>query len=264
MPPDPRFAANELHVSHSQVSQYLLCSERFRQKYVLGRKPSHQSGELVFGGAMHAALAAHHEHLRTTGTKPPIEATCEIFDQQLDAADKSPIPVLWADVGSQEELRQQGRDLLHLYMALPVGRILAVEQPFRMPATEGGATYQFQEQLVGVADVIEEEDGVTWITELKTSSRRPDTARLRYDLQLSLYAAARKAMGHPTAKLRFRFLLRQKQPAIETYEVIRDEAQVAEAGTVVSQVLRGIDHGIFFPSRGWQCTGCPYRSSCGE
>jgi hypothetical protein len=58
--------------------------------------------------------------------------------------------------------------------------------------------------------------------------------------------------------------MKTKQPRIDTHVVRRDINDIAEAGHVVTQVLRAIDNNIFYPQRGWACTTCPYRSACGE
>lgn len=259
-----RAEADTLHVSFSQVSTYLLCPEKFNQAYVKGRTPSHRAGNLIFGSAVHEALAWYHEHLKTESTKPPLPDLLAVFDREFQAATAGAVPVMWDDEGAAP-MAQKGRDLLALYYETATPhRVLAVEQGFSIPRIDPDTGTVEEEVLTGVVDLVEQDaDGTVWVTELKTAARRFDDARLRFDHQMSVYTAARKALGFPDAKLRFRVLLKTKKPAIETYEILRDEFQVAETGRVLAQVLRAVDAGIFYPLRGWQCSGCPYRLACG-
>ena len=81
---------------------------------------------------------------------------------------------------------------------------------------------------------------------------------------MTIYAAAREALGVPGAGLRYRLLLKGKEARIEDVVVSRDEAQVEETRHVLRQVLRAIDQRVFYPIRGWACMRCPYRASGGE
>jgi CRISPR/Cas system-associated exonuclease Cas4 (RecB family) len=197
--------------------------------------------------------------------RPPLAALLEAFDRTFRACSGGATPILWEDDGGPEAMAQKAHQLLTLYYdTCSPHRVLAVEKGFVFQRVATGVSGVEEEALTGVVDLIEEDaDGGVFVTELKTAARRFDDVRLRFDHQMSIYSAARKVLGFPDAKLRFRVLLKTKKPAIETYEVQRDEAQVAETAVVVSQVLRAIDGAIFFPVRSWQCTNCAYRLACG-
>ena len=255
-----------LHVSASQVQTYLICPERFRLQYVACRPPSHRSGDLVFGSAIHGALAEYHRRIQASpGASIPLGEILPVFERQMDEAQKEAVPVLWEDTDSPDKLRALGRALLELYTeTIQHNRILAVEQPFHIPRRDPATGKELDECVVGVVDLVEQDaDGTVWITELKTAAKRYDDARLSYDHQATIYALARPALGHPEARVRFRVLLKTKKPAIETYDLRRDASQFAETKRVVHQVLRAVDAGIFYPLRGWQCANCPYRAACG-
>lgn len=255
-----------LHVSHSQASTYLICSERYRLKYVKGIAPAHRAGDQVFGSAVHMAIGFVHEHMRLYGQAPKPEKAQERFSVELEQAASGQVPVLWDDDDTRDSLESKGRELVRLFVetCLPE-RVLHAEKAFKVDPEVLPAAFAFKYPLVGVLDLVEQDaSGATFITELKTAARKFDDVRLRYDLQVSLYAAVREALGYPAARMRFRVLLKTKLPRIETHEVRRDLTQIAEAGRVVTQVYRAIEHGVFFPQRSWACTGCPYRPACGE
>jgi len=267
MRPSPAFPFNpsDLHVSFSQISSYLICPQRFDFQYVRGLPPAHRSSDLVFGSAVHAALADYHRVL-AAGRKLPADEVTSQFDRSFADESSRPIPVLWADDGAPEKLSSLGRELVSKYVEkVDVHQVLAVEQAFSVPASERPPGFAFSEQLVGVVDLVERDaNGATYITEFKTAAKKWDSTRIRYDLQLGVYAAIRSALGFPDARLRLRVFLKTKKPSIETYEPTRDASQIAEAGKVISLVLRAVDHGVFYPLRGWACSTCPYRSLCGE
>jgi CRISPR/Cas system-associated exonuclease Cas4 (RecB family) len=187
------------------------------------------------------------------------------FKEHLEQSERGPIPLLWPDADSRDRMIEQGRELLRLYLeTVPLHRVLAVEVPFVVEPRQLPRTYTANEPLAGVVDLVEQDaDGTVWITELKTATRRFDENRLRFDLQMGIYAAARAALGHLDAKLRFRVLLRNRNPSIETHEVVRSEEHVSEVGTVVSGVMRAVEAGAFYPLRSWICGTCPYRDPCG-
>jgi putative RecB family exonuclease len=259
-------AKDALHISASQVATFVTCPERFRLQYVQARPPSHRSADLAFGSAIHEALAEHHRCLqKEPAVKPPLEELLTAFDRHLSTQASGEVAILWEDDEGPERLRDTGRAMLALYHEKTTRRrVLAVEQGFAIPRFHPQTGRQLEEQLVGVVDVVEEDDdGTVWITELKTAARRFDDARLAYDNQATIYAMARAALGFPTARVRFRVLLKGRKPAIETYPLQRDELQVTETNRVVHEVLRAVDAGIFYPHRGWQCSTCPYRAACG-
>lgn len=260
------FARGELFVSQTQMNTYLLCSEQFRLKYVNGASPSHRSSELVFGSAVHATLAMFHNHMKDFGFRQPSDLMCRVFDEQFAKAIGGNVPVLWQDADARERLVEQGRALVTLYVeTAKIGKVLAVEQPFSLAPDRLPRAFAFTERVVGVIDLIEQdEDGSVVITELKTAARKFDDQRLQHDMPLSLYAAVANELGFSTAKLRFRVLLKQKKPAMDVYDVRRDSWQLTETGRTMTQVLRAIDHGIFYPVRSWACSTCAYRAECGD
>jgi putative RecB family exonuclease len=262
----PLFDATRLHISHSAVSEYTLCPEKFRQHYVRRTRPTHSSCDAVFGTTIHAALATFHTRIKETGVRPPLDGLLEEFDARFTAAAREPLPILWTDEDSPEQLRAQGHELLMIYYhEAGVHRVLSVEQPFTLAPEEWGAPADHDEALSGIVDLVEQDaDGTTFVSELKTAARAFDDLRLTHDRQVSIYALARRALGVPNAHLRFRVLVKGKKPRLETIEVRRDDAQLQEARTVVAGVLKAVRHGIFYPLRTWACGGCAYRPACGE
>ncbi len=259
------FKPDEFRVSHTMVRTYLDCPERFRLERVKGIQPSHRSCEQVFGIALHGALAFYHQELQA-GRTPPFEKVTREFDDLFEIAQHGPIPVQWTDADTRERMHEQAHELARMYVEQHTARrILAVEVPFRLSPELLPSSFGFTEPLAGIVDLIEEDsDGAVYITELKTSGKHFDLLRVSFDLQMTIYAAARKVLGFPNARMRFRVLVRGRKPTIETHDVFRGEPEIDEAGRVLSGVMRAIGAGIFYPVRSWRCATCPVRDHCGR
>ena len=127
-----------LHVSASQVNAYLICPERFRLQYVECRPPSHRSGDLVFGSAVHGALAEYHRRLQANPVVPvPIDDLLQAFDRHMEEGQRGPVPVMWEDDDGPDKLRATGRGLLEMY-AGSTGDADHSAGPNREPASEKG------------------------------------------------------------------------------------------------------------------------------
>ena len=98
-----------LHVSASQVNAYLICPERFRLQYVECRPPSHRSGDLVFGSAVHGALAEYHRRLQANPVVPvPIDDLLQDFERQMQEGERGSVPIMWEDDDGPDKLRAIG------------------------------------------------------------------------------------------------------------------------------------------------------------
>jgi ATP-dependent helicase/DNAse subunit B len=64
----------EVHLSYSQVSEFIRCPRRYHLRRRLGLEPDFVPSALVFGSAMHEALARLHM-MRLEG-KSPASLSC--------------------------------------------------------------------------------------------------------------------------------------------------------------------------------------------
>src|SRR2546430_2585796 len=103
------------HLSHSRISRYLLCPEQYRLHYLERLRPRVQAASLVFGQAVHMALA----FLFRQGADP-----IESFDE-LWAATKN-LQLRYAKRESWERLQESGRALLQKFVKEELPRITNV------------------------------------------------------------------------------------------------------------------------------------------
>ena len=71
----------ESHVSISAITCYTSCPRQHQHRYVLHTPPAHRPGALVFGSAMHEALAAFYQRLMDGQPEPTVEELETVFSE---------------------------------------------------------------------------------------------------------------------------------------------------------------------------------------
>ena len=260
---------NQLHVSHSQLSTYLICPAKYGHQYVYGTPSETKPAALPFGSAIHKAVENFYRIIQETGEVNPVENLITVFNACLDTEiEKSDVPWSFKNGDSFETFRKLGADLLRLFHAEAVPQnIVAVELPFTVPVpdlTNGG---ELPVMLAGVMDLVEsDQNGVHCVVELKTSAQRFTDTKLAFDTQATTYSYAMSRMGLPTSEkstlIRYDVLLKTKKPAMERYYVTRTTADHRRLIQLINEVLRAIEHRIFYRNPGWACGDCQFKKTC--
>jgi len=247
------------HLSVSQISTWLQCPRKYRFQYIDKVPWTTVPSSLTQGTAIHAALAALSQ-ARLEGDEPTLDDLHGAY-RVAWAAESKPIDL--RDGESPEALDAMAKALLAVALEQPrAGRVLAVEEPFRIELAPGVPP------LVGVIDLIEERGGRAVIVEHKTAAQRFTDQRVADDYQPTAYALAALEMGLPGVKfiedveVRFNVLLKLKKPAIDERPTRRTSRQADELREVASMVWLARDVGVFPPNRGWACATCPFREPC--
>lgn len=249
------------HISVSQLTTWLQCPRKYRLSYVEKLPWQTVSSALTFGTSVHAALATLSQS-RLEGVEPTLDDLHAAY-RVAWAAEASSKPIEFKDGETPEGLDAMARAMLGVALEQPrVGRVLAVEEPFRIQLAED------LPPLVGFIDLVEEREGRAVIIELKTGAQRFTDQRVADDYQPTAYALAALEMGLPgvetieDVEVRFHVLLKLKKPAIDERPTRRSRRQADELREVASAVWRAREAGVFPPNRGWQCAGCPFREHC--
>lgn len=247
-----------LHVSVSQVKTFMRCPRLYQYRYVLGAEREHVSSNLVFGSAVHAALAAYYVAL-LNGGDIVTEELVQLFVDEWDGEVASLPNLLLPDGIDAGQLKDQGIALVRVFLddVPSVEEVLGVEQPFALDITDPTTGEVLEEQLVGALDAVVVQDGKRTVLEHKTAARRWSDDQVRWDLQAGVYLAVTDA-----DLLRFQILVKNRTPVMQVADTFRTEASKAEALETTCRVLDAIRAGAFWPSRGWQCRSCEYASRC--
>src|SRR3972149_9393196 len=101
----------ELHISKSQIKTYLMCPQKYCYQYVAARQWERKSSALIFGSAIHEAVAEFYRTLMTEETPLTLDQMNEIFTSAWSIESKTDVPILYN--GSDEKATiEMGKDLL--------------------------------------------------------------------------------------------------------------------------------------------------------
>ena len=255
----------EKHISISALGSYLRCPASYAHRYIYRTPPSHRPVPLVFGSAIHTALALFYQLPLEGQAKPTCEELQACFSDAWSHQFDGNIPVLFDGKDTADSLRDKGMEMLKVFheQASRPHKVIGVEEPFSIEVIDPRTGTPFAERLVGVFDaVVQDEDGSYCILEHKTAARRWDKTRLDHDLQVTAYTHAAPMVGLPGASVTLQVLLKTKTPALELYSPTRTDRDRQDLLQVISGVLCAIKVGAFYPVRDWPCGSCQFAGPC--
>ena len=258
---------SQLHVSVSQVKQYLRCPRQYFLQRVRGVEPAFMPVALAFGSAFHAALSFFYGMIKATGAAPPLDATTEVFLDAWRNSSDGPLPLQAEDEESGViDHEAKGTAMVAAFYdhaaSSPV-EVVAVERGFSVALHDPDTGVQLEETLVGAFDLVLRENDKHVVVEHKTSKRKFSSDQLRYDHQVTAYKRAAVQLGLGVVGVRFQVITKATRPAVQIVDVERDAQDEDDFMRTVVGVLRAIDVGAFYPIRGWQCRGCQHAHACG-
>ena len=258
----------DLHISHSQIFTYLNCSLKYCFSYVEGRMPEHRSAAMLFGSAIHAAIARYYKGVQKKGKPEPLSLYQDLFHDHWNwETEDTGIPIAYKDGQNQDSMLNEGQLLVKTFYegAKPM-EVIGVEEPYSSVLyDEEGNPTDFK--LIGIVDCIQrDKDGNLIIIDNKTANRAYSKDKIEQDLQMTVYSylmCANKLMpAKADTKHRFDVLLKLKQPRLDIYYTTRSAADRKRLTKIINQVLRGIEAGVFFPNPSWMCSDCQYAQAC--
>ena len=251
------------HTSVSAVRTYLMCPAKFAHRYEHKTEASHRSIALALGISVHEALAVFYSHLAEGTGDPPVAVLLEAFSTCWRKMLIGDPPVRCDDVGAEQDKGVTLLETFHREAPRPA-QVLGVEIPFGLPLCNPDTGEVSDRLVVGALDALAvDEQGRTVIIESKTAARSWPAVQLVHDPQVTIYRMAVREMGlADDPVLQFHFLKKTKTPSFEVAEVIRTTEQEVEVRRLFWQVLKAVDHQIFYPVRSWACGNCEYGHAC--
>jgi len=172
------------YLSYSQLALYLECPLKYRFRYVDEIKCEGVSSALVFGKAIHQALAAFYTDVmeqRPFWFPRFLVAFEEAWEEVCDEAE-----VVFKEGEDFQTLLDYGKEMLRVFArcAMPM-KVIAVEVPFEFRLENPETGQEFPIPLKGVIDLIEEdEQGTLWVVDHKTAKRAFSDHQIDADLQM--------------------------------------------------------------------------------
>src|SRR5262245_60367990 len=246
------------HVSFTQLDQYLRCPLRYSFLYVDRLEADFVPAARAVGSGIHAA-AAYFFRETAQGEPPRVEDVQGHFEALWDQTQAQPLRF------GEKETKDSLRDLAMRMLAVlhrefdPRTRVLAVEEPFRVPLVDVDTGEVLDRDLVGTVDLLERDaERRLVVVDLKTAARKYSDLQAEQSLQLSVYSYAMSLSAHADEEdiqLRFDVLTKTRQPELCRYWTTRDRAANVRLYRLTAEVLKAIEAGVFHPIVGWQCKG---------
>ena len=257
---------SQLHVSVSQIKEYVRCPRLYFLHRVRGVEPAFMPVALAFGSAFHAALSFFYGMIKATGIAPALDAMTEVFLDAWRNSGDGPLPLQAEDEEADViDHEAKGAAMVAAFYdhsaSVPVD-VVAVERGFSVTLHDPDTGEQLEETLVGAFDLVLREDDRHVVVEHKTSKRKFSLDQLRYDHQVTAYKRAAAQLGLGVVGVRFQVITKATRPVMQIVDVERDAQDEDDFMRTVVGVLRAIDAGAFYPIRGWQCRGCQYAHAC--
>lgn len=231
-------------LSHSRVSRYLHCPEQYRLYYIESLRLKRPAAALVFGQAIHVALA------RLLGKD---EDAIKVFESAWEQA--KPLDLTFTSRESWQGLRATGEQLLEKFLKNERRRltsILAVEKPFRLAVTALPVPF------VGIIDLIAEMDGQATVVDFKTSGSRYEADDVILSDQLTAYQITEPE----TTRTGLCVFLKLKEPRVEWQFAERNGSRLTEYLAKVALVTEEIAARRFYKRPGRWCAWCDYLPVC--
>lgn len=252
------------YLSWSQISTFRSCPRKFAFQYVECARPDFVPSNLLFGGAVHAALECHFRGL-LEGDTPDLAGLLEAYRQCWREDRAEPDAPLKFGKGEDETVLASLADrMLTAFLASPaarpVGRILAVEE------TVTGTVCEDLPDFLARVDLVLADDQELRLLDAKTARSRWTAAKAAQSAdQLLLYRvlAGHMAEAHETMRLGFLVVTKAASPAVQELDVIIADARQDRLVDCLTSVWRAMRAGVDYvnPSP-MSCPGCPFQSRC--
>ena len=251
------------YVSPSRLSLWLKCPLAFRKRYIDGEQ-TYPSPALFIGKVVHSALA-HIYRQRIGGY------TCTADNLPMIVADAWNMSMeqeqpYFCDDAEEEKARYQVLSLVTSYLesvAIQNERPVAIEKRYEVPLIDPLTGEYFGIPLVGVIDLVLEEESGYVITDFKTASSS-SLCEMQYELQLTAYSyLVRNIIEEDETRCEVRQLVKTKVPKVNVYRFSRrTEEHFNRFFGLIREYLDALDKGIYNYRPSWQCSMCDHYGSC--
>ena len=251
------------YISPSRLSCWMACPLKFRLRYLDGiRSPPTLS--MFLGKCCHSGLEAYYRH-RQLGIALTAE---DVAKKMIDGWDEAIAEegVLFKTEADEMKAKLQAVDLVTAYLAhVPDDepRPLAVEARMEYPLVDPFTGEDFGIPLLGIVDLILDEQQGPLVTDFKTTARGGTPAEITHEIQLSSYAYLfRQLDGREEAGLEIRSLVKTKTPKVEFHHYpTRSDTHFKRLFSVIREYLDALDCGRFNFRPGFGCSMCDFRET---
>ena len=248
------------YISPSRLNCWLSCPLKWFFRYIEGiRTPT--TPALFVGKACHAGLEVYYRHRQlgvTLGVDDVMRRMAESWAALVDEEKMD-----FDSTDDEAAMRQQVANLVRVYLDnVPKDeKPLAVEVAAEAPLVDPDTGEDLGIPLVGVIDLVLNNEAGPIITDFKTAARSSEPMEITNEIQLSSYAwLHRQITGQHEGGLEIRSLIKTKVPKTEFHPYpARTEVHFARLLAVIREYLDALDAGKFNFRPGFSCGMCDFR-----
>lgn len=248
------------YISYSAINTYRTCPLRYYFRYVEGLPEETVSSNLVFGGAIHAAIEHHFIVLMEGEEKPLIDQLHEVFRDAWKSRQSDMLLSLDGDHASFDQLALRSlQAFLDSPASTPEGTVLGVEEEIRESIIDGCP------DILARLDLIVDMGHSVLVTDFKTARSRWNADQIEASSeQLLLYGElVRRMQPDRPVRLQYAVITKTKSPAVDVITVNSSPELVARTLGGIERVWRAIESRHFYPAPSvMNCPSCSYRKAC--
>ncbi len=255
------------YISPSRLNLWLRCPLAFKARYIDGIK-SPTTPALFIGTRVHDGLETYYRHRQlgiALDASAAIQRVTDSWDEAVAAEN-----LQFGSADESQQFKQQAVGLVQAYLQ-HVGdqelRPIAVETSLEAPLVDPVTGEDFGIPLLGVVDLILDDEQGPRICDFKTSAKSTTPFEITHEIQLSSYAYLfRQATGREEGGLEIRSLIKTKTPKIEFHHYsARTEVHFCRLFAVIREYPDALDRGRFNFRPGFHCGMCDFaKSQCRE
>jgi putative RecB family exonuclease len=249
------------YVSASRLNLWLKCPLAFRLKYIDGiRFPT--PPDVFLGKQVHAALEWYYRNRQLDRDVSAADVRDVLVNNWNSAAEEE--DMRFASPNEEASLRSKAIELVRAYLCKVAAeriRPLAVETALGAPLVDPRTGEDLGIPLVGVMDLVLQEETGPVIVDFKTAARADELSELAHEIQLGCYGYLfRQATGASESALEIRRLAKTKVPQVSFHRwPARSEQHFGRLFAVIRAYLDGLHAGRFVFRPGLACSYCDFR-----
>ncbi len=254
------------HLSWSSIQTYAQCPRKYEYRYVANAPEERTAASLAFGGAVHQALEAIHQH-RMEGRSVPNHADLvSLYRAAWSEAVREKPEIIFGKGEDADTLLDLAGRILAAYL-------IYLDGESRSPKTiaiEHEAQFRLLPDAPPIkarVDLVEIVGDTLVVSDWKTSRSRWNDAKAAEGLgQLIVYGYALlpmlKALGVSRVVPRFVVLTKGKTVNVQVLEPKASQSDATRLKEAVSETWTAVKAGVFPRRESWACAACPYRTAC--
>ena len=259
----PFHGDGKFYLSKSRLNRYISCPYSYLLHYKLGIRPIRKDTDLLIGLATHRLIAAHHIAKKKGGFVDPDLFLKDFWSQYTKGVEDAAI--------LQEMKTAQNESLRYAKLFIQDAPIdpLEIEYSFSIPLIDLANGDTLPISLVGIIDLIDQENGTPRPLEIKTRARKADLWQIKTALELTCYAYwVRQQIIETTSQepeeipVGYINIIKTKTPSIQWQTDYRSLKDFLKLYHTAKAVYENIMEERFYQNPGTHCNWCDFSAIC--